>query len=200
MVPALQWSRTTEVCFISSVSVFNLCINIYFITRTDRMAYLSLRKKLKSFLQNLANGDHSENAIMTQRFFSPCLRRTRKSKIIFAKFREWWPSRICHYDTAIFFVLLNAKEKVEINFCKISQMLTIAKIPSWHRAFFRRPWGVNSFLQNFADGAHREFTISQKFANFVVPCWLCEVASILSNRLMIISLYFSSPVRLKICF
>jgi len=76
-----------------------------------------------------ANGAHRDFAIMTPRLFSHCLTLTEKSKMIFAKFREWWTSRICHDDAAPFFVLLDAYKKVEIHFCKISRKVAIANLP-----------------------------------------------------------------------
>ena len=41
------------------------------------------------FFQNFANGDHREIAIMALRFLSSYLAFRKKSKLIFAKFREW---------------------------------------------------------------------------------------------------------------
>jgi len=42
-------------------------------------------------------------------------------------------------------------------------MVAIAKLPLWHRAFFRPAWRVekrrNYFLHNFANGGHREIAI-----------------------------------------
>jgi len=92
-----------------------------------------LPKSRKSFLQNFANGGHREFVLMIPRFFSSCLTLTKKSKFIFAKSRERWPSRICHHDAEHFFVLLDAFKKVEINFCKISRMVAVANSPSWRR-------------------------------------------------------------------
>ena len=46
-----------------------------------------------------------EIAIMTLGFLSSCLRFRKKSKLSFAKFRKWWPSRICRYDTTLSFAL-----------------------------------------------------------------------------------------------
>jgi len=115
------------------------------------------------FLQNFANGGHREIAIMTLRFLLSYLAFRKKSKLIFSKFRKWRPSRNCHHYTALSLVLLGVQKKVEINFCKISRMVTIAKLPSWHCAFSCLAWHSEKsriyFLQNFANGGHREIAI-----------------------------------------
>ena len=152
-------------------------------------------KSWKSFLQNFANGDHCETAIMTLHFLSSYLAFRKKSKFIFAKFREWWPLRNCHHDTSLSFILLGVQKKsklifakfrewwpsrnchhdtslsfvfgvqkkVEIHFCKISRIMTIAKLPSWHRTSYRHSWRLkksrNSFLQIFANGSHHGLAI-----------------------------------------
>ena len=114
-------------------------------------------------MQNFANGGHREIAIMTLHFLSSYLVFRKKSKFIFAKFREWWPLRNCHHDTSLSFVLLGVQKKVEIHFCKISRMVTIAKLPSWHSISLRHSWRLiksrNSFLQIFANGSHHGLAI-----------------------------------------
>jgi len=67
---------------------------------------LAFGKSQNSFLQNFANGDHREIAIMSLRFLLSRLAFRKKSKLIFAKFRKWWPSRNYHHDTTLSFVLL----------------------------------------------------------------------------------------------
>ena len=114
-------------------------------------------------MQNFANGDHRKIAIMTLRFLSSYLAFRKKSKLIFAKFRDWWPSRNCHHDTSLSFVLLVVQKKVEIKFCKISRMVVIAKLPSLHCVFFRLACrsekSQNWFFQIFANGDHCEIAI-----------------------------------------
>jgi len=77
-----------------------------------------------------ANGAYRDFTIKTPRLFSHCLTLTKKLKILFAKYREWWPSQIRRHDAALFFVLLDAYKKVEIHFCKISRKVAIANLPS----------------------------------------------------------------------
>ena len=52
-----------------------------------------------SFLQNFANGGHCEFPVMSLCLFSSFLALRKKSNLIFAKFREWWPLRIRRHVT-----------------------------------------------------------------------------------------------------
>ena len=90
---------------------------------------LTLKKSQNLFLQIFANGDHREIAIMALGFLSSYLAFRKKSKLIFAKFREWWPSRNCHHNTPLLFVMLRLKKSRD------------------------------SFLQIFANSDHREIAI-----------------------------------------
>ena len=80
-----------------------------------------LEKSQILFSRKFANGGHREFTMKTPHFFSSWLVLRKNSDFIFAKFREWWPSWICHHDTALFFVLVLRKE---LNFI-------FAKIREW---------------------------------------------------------------------
>jgi len=97
--------------------------------------FSSLDKSRNLFLLNFANGGLRECADMSQHYFSSSLTLRKKSKFIFAKFREWWFSRTCQQDTALFFVLLDAQEKVELIFAKFCEWWT-PRIRSHNAAFY----------------------------------------------------------------
>ena len=80
-----------------------------------------LEKSRNSFLQNFANGGHCEIAIITLCFLSSCLTLRKKSKFIFAKFCEWWPSRNCHHNTALFSPFLTLRKKSKFIFAKFRE-------------------------------------------------------------------------------
>ena len=94
-----------------SIVASSIRLNYFLKLPTWHCAFFRLTQRSEKsghyFLHNFANGGHCEIAIMTLRFFSSSLTVKKKSKLIFANFREWSPSRSCHHDTPLSFVMLN---------------------------------------------------------------------------------------------
>ena len=76
------------------------------------------------------------------------LKKLLKSGLTHSKtkhFSDMW-SIWCRF---IIFYNSGKVKKVEIHFCKMSQMVAIAKLPSWYLAFFRFAWRSEKVEINF---------------------------------------------------